>query len=140
MAVRLHFLAAADSVFSRREKEMRKVVFAVGQEMETDFLQALADRFVASIAEVGSSLETVCRSSDLSHFATADLAIAAADSVDFADFAGSFGSADSFGFAGSFRSAGSARIGPHRLLRSSLFSAAVEAEGSASALGSASAS
>ena len=57
MAVRLHFLAAADSVFSRREKEMGKVVFAVGQEMETDFLRALADRFVASIAEVGSSLE-----------------------------------------------------------------------------------
>ena len=57
MAVRLHFLAAADSVSFRREKEMRKVVFAVGQEMETDFLQALADRFVASIAEVGSSLE-----------------------------------------------------------------------------------
>src|SRR6266446_3470578 len=74
---------------------------------------------------VRSSLETVCRSSDLSHFATADLAIAAAD---FADF------------AGSFRSAGSARIGPHRRLRSSLFSAAVEAEGSASGLGSASAS
>src|SRR5439155_10409985 len=65
---------------------------------------------------VRSSLETVCRSSDLSHFATADLAIAAAD------FAGSAGS---FGFAG-FRSAGSARIGPHRRLRSSLFSAAVE--------------
>ena len=57
MAVRFHFLAAADSVFSRREKEMGKVVFAVGQEMETDFLRALADRFVASIAEVGSSLE-----------------------------------------------------------------------------------
>ena len=57
MAVRLHFLAAADYVFSRREKEMRKVVFDVGQEMETDFLRALADRFVASIAEVGSSLE-----------------------------------------------------------------------------------
>ena len=57
MAVRLHFLAAADSVFSRREKETRKIVFAVRQEMETDFLRASADRFVASIAEVGSSLE-----------------------------------------------------------------------------------
>ena len=84
MAVRLHFLAAADSVFSRREKEMRKVVFAVGQEMETDFLQALADRFVASIAEVGSSLEIYrscfvdldCCSID---FVIAGLGIAVAD-------------------------------------------------------------
>ena len=85
MAVRLHFLAAADSVSFRREKEMRKVVFAVGQEMETDFLQALADRFVASIAEVGSSLEIYrscfvdldCCSID---FVIADLGIAVADS------------------------------------------------------------
>src|SRR5258708_32842307 len=56
MAVRLHFVPAADSVFSRREKKTRKIVFAVRQEMETDFLRASADRFVASIAEVGSSL------------------------------------------------------------------------------------
>ena len=85
MGVRVHFLAAADSVFSRREKEMRKAVLSLGQEMETDFRWALPDRFVASIAEVGSSLETVCRSSDLSHFATADLAIAAADPFVVAD-------------------------------------------------------
>ena len=58
MAVRLHFVPAADSVFSRREKKTRKIVFGVRQEMETDFLRASADRFVASIAEVGSSLET----------------------------------------------------------------------------------
>ena len=89
MAVRLHFLAAADSVFSRREKEMRKV-FAVGQETETDFLWALADRFVASIAEVGSSLEIYrscfvdldCCSID---FVIAGLGIAVADPFVVAD-------------------------------------------------------
>src|ERR1700693_5880310 len=78
MAVRLHSVAAADSVFSRWEKETRKIVFAVRQEMETDFLRASADRFVASIAEVGSSLEI-----DRSCFV--DLAIAAADSFVVAD-------------------------------------------------------
>ena len=84
MAVRLHFLAAADSVFSRREKETRKTVFALGQELETDFLRALADCFVASIAEVGSSLEIYrscfvaldCGSID---FVIGDLGIAVAD-------------------------------------------------------------
>ena len=90
MAVRLHFLAAADSVFSRREKETRKTVFALGQEMETDFLRALADCFVASIAEVGSSLE-IYRSCfvDLGRcsigFVIAALAIAAADPFVVAD-------------------------------------------------------
>src|SRR6266446_4315660 len=78
MAVRLHFVAAADSVFSRREKKTRKIVFAVRQEMERDFLRASADRFVASIAEVGSSLEI-----DGSCFV--DLAIAAADPFVVAD-------------------------------------------------------
>ena len=84
MAVRLHSVAAADSVFSRREKETRKIVFAVRQEMETDFLRASADRFVASIAEVGSSLE-IYRSCfvDLDRcsigFVIADLAIVVAD-------------------------------------------------------------
>ena len=90
MAVRLHFLAAADSVSSRREEEKRKTVFAVGQEMETDFLRASVDRFVASIAEVGSSLE-IYRSCfvDLGRcsigFVIADLAIAAADPFVVAD-------------------------------------------------------
>ena len=78
MAVRLHSVAAADSVFSRREKETRRIVFAVCQEMETDFLRASADRFVASIAEVGSSLEI-----DRSCFV--DLSIAAADPFVVAD-------------------------------------------------------
>jgi len=90
MAVRLHFLAAADSVFSRREKETGKTVFAVGPEMETDFLRASADRFVASIAEIGSWLE-IYRSCfvDLERcstgFVIADLAIAAADPFVVAD-------------------------------------------------------
>ena len=90
MAVRLHFLAAADSVFSRPEKEMRKTVLAVGPEMETDFHRALADRFVASIAEVGSSLEIYrscfvdldCCSID---FVIAGLGIAVADPFVVAD-------------------------------------------------------
>jgi hypothetical protein len=90
MAVRLHSVAAADSVFFRWEKETRKIVFAVRQEMETDFLRALTDRFVALIAEVGSSLE-IDRSCfvDLDRcsigFVIADLAIAAADSFVVAD-------------------------------------------------------
>ena len=90
MAVRLHSVAAADSVFSRREKETRKIVFAVRQEMETDFLRASADRFVASIAEVGSSLE-IDRSCfvDLDRcsiaFVIVDLGIAAADPFVVAD-------------------------------------------------------
>ena len=131
MAVRLHFVAASDSVFSRREKKTRKIVFAVRQEMETDFLRASADRFVASIAEVGSSLEI-----DRSCFV--DLAIAVADPFAAADSAvtAAVDFADSFGFAGCFRSAGT---GPHRL-HFPPFSAAVEAEGWASGLGSASAS
>ena len=90
MAVRLHFVPAADSVFSRREKKARKIVFAVRQEMETDFLRASADRFVASIAEVGSSLE-IDRSCFVAldrcsiGFVIVDLAIAAADPFVVAD-------------------------------------------------------
>lgn len=90
MAVRLHFVPAADSVFSRREKKTRKIVFAVRQEMETDFLRASADRFVASIAEVGSSLE-IDRSCFVAldrcsiGFVIVDLAIAAADPFVVAD-------------------------------------------------------
>src|SRR5467141_2944054 len=103
MAVRLHFVPAADSVFSRREKKTRKIVLAVRQEMETDFLRASADRFVASIAEVGSSLEIddSCFV-DLDRysigFVIVDLAIAAADpfAVDLSVIAAGFVVADYF--------------------------------------------
>src|ERR1700747_3298461 len=80
-------------------------VFALpGTVMAKDSRRTLAVETFA----VRSSLETACRSSDLSCFATADLAIAAADSAVTAavDSADSADSADSFGFAGSFRSAG----------------------------------
>ena len=108
MAVRLHFVAASDSVFSRREKKARKIVFAVRQEMETDFLRASADRFVAPIAEVGSSLEIYrscfvaldCGSID---FVIGDLGIAVADpgsdsvvAVDLSVIAAGFVGADYF--------------------------------------------